>query len=327
MANPLSKIMSNPVLQARLLRLQVVVMGLALDFWKDTPFPKKEKKPVVAKPAPVPLSGAQNENAQVVKKESPSIKSKYWIADRIQIMEKLWGEGNIFPGDKEYVSNLVAPLGLNQETSVLDLSAGLGGLARKLAVDYNVYVTGLEPNPVLASRGMLMSIAAGKSKQASITAYDPAAYEASKKYDCVFARELFCRVIGKEKFFNAVASSVKPKGGQIVFTDYILEDKDMDKKAIVQWLSVEKDVVPLSYAKMVQEWKGLKFDMRVAEDQTDLYRREVLRGLSRFVAYLAKHKPSPDTKPLIVHEIDLWSRRVAAIENGLKYYRFYGIKR
>lgn len=323
MANPLKNIMSNPVMQARILRLKVVVAGLALDFWKDTPFPKKEKKIKVMAPPKPKAASLQKEN---LADSNKSMAPKPWVADKIQIIEKLWGEGNVFPGGDEYVDNFTTPLGLNHEMSVLDLNAGLGGLARKLARESNVYVTGLEPNKLLASRGMVMSIAAGKSKQATVTYYDPAEYIASRKYDCVFARELFFRIIGKEKFFHAVSESVKSKGGQIVFTDYILEEKDKDKPAILKWLSVEKTATPLSYIAMVKEWKGLGFDLRVAEDQTMFYRSEILRSLAVFVEFMTMNIPSLDTKPMIVREINLWALRIAAFDSGLRYCRFYGIK-
>jgi cyclopropane fatty-acyl-phospholipid synthase-like methyltransferase len=178
MANPLLKLMSDPVVQARILRLQVVLAGLALDFWKDTPFPKKAA-PQTPSRVSKEEQKSSDENVPAPKNEEQD-RASYWIADRIQIKEKLWGEGNVIPGDAKYIDNLTAPLGLNEESSVLDLSGGLGGLARKLATDFNVYVTCLEPNQALASRGMLKSIAAGKSKHASVSAYDPATFEPAK---------------------------------------------------------------------------------------------------------------------------------------------------
>jgi SAM-dependent methyltransferase len=317
MANPVIKLLSNPSLQARILRVMVIVAGLARDFWKDTPFPKKAAKKKTGTSSPPPAfrdvleEGAQSAATTAQTQQSAGAGGKMWIADTIQIMEKMWGDGVSLPGDDGYIDDLVAPMGLNNTMSVLDLSAGLGGLARKIAKDFNCYVTGLEPDQKIAARGMIMSIAAGKSKQAPVTAYDPAEYKAEKKYDCVFVRDLFCKVIGKEKFFKAVSDSVKPK----------------EKPAITPWLGAERNTAPLTFIEMVKDWKHMGFDMRVAEDQTDVYRAQILRGLAALVEFMADHPPSPDTKPLIVREVNFWAKRIAAFDNGLRYCRFFGIKR
>lgn len=321
MVNPLQKIMSTPVMQARLLRLQVTLVGVAMDFWKDTPFPKKEKKL-----KPVKVKDHTKDKKKEVVTSDPNV-SKPWFADFIQVKEQIWGEGNVFPGGEAYLDNLIAPLGLTKEKSVLDLSAGVGGLARKLATETQIYVTALELNKKLAARGMVMSIAAGKSKLAPVDCYDPAEFEAGKKYDCLLARELFFRVIAKEKFFKAVAASLKPNEGQIVFTDFILEEANKEKPAIKAWMASEYNISPMTYIDMVKEWKGLGFDMRVAEDQTKFYQEEIMKALAAFSSFLTSNHPSPDTKPSIVKEIDLWSKRLAAMNEGLRYCRFYGIKR
>lgn len=306
-----------------LMRLRVALKGLAVDFWHDAPFPwdrwkgKGEKTPRAEK-------AVSKKESKKADKASPVAKA--WTGDRIQVIEKLWGEGHSLPGNDEYIDNLVTPLGLTSDMSVLDLSAGLGTLGRKLAKDFGSYVTGMEPNQVLAARGMIMSIAAGKSKQASVVAYDPATFTAARKHDCIFARELFFKIIGKDTFFKEVAESLKSGGGQIVFTDYILDHKHRENPAVKEWLAMEPDAAPLSSIEMIKHWKGLGFDLRVAEDQTDLYKAEILKGFARALEFLTLNVPDEATKPVVVREIFLWLKRLIAFEQGLRYYRFYGIK-
>ena len=50
-----------------------------------------------------------------------------WTADRIQVVERLWGPGLHTPGGEEHVKTLVKPFGLNPTMTVLDLGAGLQG--------------------------------------------------------------------------------------------------------------------------------------------------------------------------------------------------------
>ena len=317
---------SNPVPAplTGLMRLRVALVGLAVDFWADAPFPwhklgfgKSEAKPPKqpkVEPKVVPVAEPGKPEIQI------------WSGDRIQVIEKIWGDGHTLPGNDEYIDTLVKPLGLNSELSVLDLAAGLGGLGRKLAKDFGSYVTGMEVKQALAARGMIMSIAAGKGKQASVVAYDPAEYSAARKYDCIFARELFYRIIGKEAFFKQVAESLKSGGGQLVFTDYILDHKHRENPAIQQWLKVEPKAVPLSSIEMIKHWKGLGFDLRIAEDQTEMYRGEILKGFARAAEFFATNAPDGATKPFVVRELYIWLRRLIAFQQGLRYYRFYGIK-
>ncbi|MGE0109891.1 MAG: hypothetical protein AB7S81_09085, partial [Bdellovibrionales bacterium] len=122
-------------------------------------------------------------------------------------------------------------------------------------------------------------------------------------------------------------SAIKKRDGQLVFTDYILDDPNRANPAVKAWLAHERGAAPLPYIDMVKEWKGLGFDMRVAEDQTDFYRESILKALAEFSEFLKNNHPSPETKPAIVKEIDLWARRLAAFEGGLRYCRFYGIKK
>lgn len=327
MANPLRKMLNSPGMQVTLLRLRVVLAGLAMDYWKDEPFSwpfaRKGEGSSAKKPSKTPSKPPVESTQQEAEKPDGP---QPWSADRIQIMEKMWGEGHSFPGNDRYVDHLVTPLGMNKEMSVLDLNAGLGGMARKIAVDFGSYVTGFDMDQTVASRGMIMSIAAGKAKQASITAYNPETFTASRKYDCIFARELFFKIIAKEKLFNAISGSIKSGGGQLVFTDYLLDSVSRQKPAIQRWFEKEPSAAPLTLPETIKYWKGFGFDMRVAEDQTDTYRDEILKGLAEFVSFLSLNIPDKETKGLILNEIDFWGRRVAAMKQGLKYYRFYGIK-
>ncbi len=327
MGSPLSVLFKSPEAQVRLLRLRVSLVGLARDFWKDAPFDwsfgfsQKSKETLATKAA----NKVAKEISGATAPATPA-GPQPWSGDRIQVIERMWGEGHAFPGNDNYIDSLVTPLGMNKEMSILDLSAGLGGMARKIAADFGSYVTGLEVDSTLASRGMIMSIAAGKAKQATITAYNPETYEPTRKYDCVFARELFYKVVAKEKFFKAIAGSLKSGGGQLVFTDYLLDSVSRAKPAIRQWFEREPNAAPLTLPETIKYWKGFGFDLRVAEDQTDLYHTEILKGFTSLVEHINMNVPDRETKLLLLREIDLWAQRIHAFKGGLKYYRFYGIK-
>jgi len=327
----------NPAIQAKLLKLRVIVNGLARDFWKDAPMPwpawalkikaditvKQElKRAKAAAAASVRKEKVKAETVDVMPVHEPTV----WTADRVQVLETMWGEGQTLPGGAEYITSLTSPLGVNQEMSILDLGAGLGALARQLAEHYKAYVTGLEQDPNLAARGMVMSIAHGKSKMASIVVYDPANFTPSRKFDVIVAREVFYRIIGKEKFFKAIDASLKTGGGQIVFTDYILNPEAREKPAVTQWLTRERGAAPLSMIETIKLWKGMGYDLRIAEDQTPFYKDSILLGLRDLAQHMVMNVPDRETKLVVLHEIDLWAKRLAAFHAGLRYCRFYGIK-
>jgi cyclopropane fatty-acyl-phospholipid synthase-like methyltransferase len=309
-----SKLFGNLALKPLLLRSAAEVIGWAQDFWYDPPAVPKSKVSAKTGPIAQPAATAQPERMIL----------NSWNADRPQIMEKIWGEGEVAPGGDYLNKMLVAPLGLQPDNSVLDLAAGLGSMARMLAAKFNVYVDGFELDPQLAARGMELSIRAGKGKHASITAYDVASFTANRTYDCVIARELFYRVPNKQAFFVELAKTVKQKA-HLVFTDLVLDAAARDHTPILEWLGFEAGAMPLTEPEIVAHLKQHGFDVRVVDDQTKFYQQEILHGLANFAHFLKRHQLDDDTRVLVRSEIELWARRQAATANGLKLMRFHAI--
>jgi len=347
MTNQTAKSFISPAIQAKLLLWRVALIGIARDFWKDAPMPwpawakawvvkrravkvaqaeyDRQKKVADAKKAAAKARAPVQAPAAPVEAPAPP-EPKSWTADRIQVMEAMWGEGMHLPGGTEYIDSLASSFAINHDMSVLDLVAGLGGLSRHLVEKYNCFVSGMEHDSATAARGMIMSIAAGKSKTASVVGYDPTTYTASRKYDAIFIREVFFRIIGKEKFFKAIDSSLKNGGGHIVFTDYILDVDKREKPAVMKWLARERGSVPVSMIETIKTWRGMGYDLRVTEDQTNLYKAYILKGIKELANYMILNIPDGPTKAVVVSEVDLWAKRLAALNDGLRYCRFYGIK-
>ena len=209
---------------------------------------------------------------------------------------------------------------------MLDLSAGLGGRMRKIAGETGAYITGLEPDREVAARGMELSTRLGKGKHAAIEHYDPASFAVTRNYDCVIARETFYRVADKKTFFEAIAKCLKP-GGQLTFTDYIVDPEKRGEIAIAAWCAFEKHVAPLGLVEMAEAWAKAGVNLRINEDLTDFYKKEVAAGLKRFALFLGSGiKPDPETRAALLRRLETWTHRMAAMEHGMKFYRFYGHK-
>jgi SAM-dependent methyltransferase len=145
-------------------------------------------------------------------------------------------------------------------------------------------------------------------------------------FDFVIARELFYRVADKPAFFAALATALKP-GGQIAFTDYIVDSENKQKPAILAWQTHEKGAAPFGLIELAQAWAKVGLELRVSEDETTFYRREIVAGLKRFVTFLAQGPvPDAETKKIILREVELWIYRMAAIEQGMKFYRFCAVR-
>lgn len=250
-----------------------------------------------------------------------------WSAERVKVAETLWGEDFLTPGGVEHTTYLVRPFGINSSMSILDLSAGIGGAARTIARDYKAWVTGLEASPLLASIGKERSEKLKLSRQAPVMHYDPDHIELNKKYDGIFAKEAFYSVQNKEKLFDEIAGHLK-SGGQFLFTDYCADEEDLKSMPLVTWMNTEPvEPVLWSATRITRALKARKLDVRINEDMTLLQRQLILRALSGFLGHLDAHALDTTTKLAVLGEVELWARRMAAFDAGLKVYRFYCTKR
>jgi SAM-dependent methyltransferase len=313
-------------------RLKERASGFIKDFWKDpaVTYPVFEFKlagrtlKIPNWPKPMP-SGEPAPAAASAHASAPATNVQRWHAAPGEVAEALWGEGQMLPAGDAVADLLITPLGITKATHMLDLTAGLGGPMRRIAPQVSE-LKEIEADAAIVARARGLSAKAGKARAAAISGYDPANFSMPAIYDCVIARELFYRVADKGKLFYSIAACLKPKG-QIAFTDYVVDPEVRDKPAIAAWRAHEKGAAPFGLIEMAEAWAKAGFDMRASEDQTAFYKREVIAGLNRLIKFL-NQSPPPDaeTKSAILGEVETWIRRLAAIEQGMKFCRFHAIK-
>lgn len=316
MANPLIALIEKHAGANFVPRAKRLVLGLAHDFWHDgteNPFKRKTKPVSITRPIHV---------SRQARLEAESL----WHAAPGEILEKMWGDRFLAVADMFLVDALVAPLNLTKNMSVLDLSAGLGERLRRIVKTFGADVTGLESDKAIALRGVEMAMRENSSTPIALSPYEVENFSSTKKYDCVLARELFYHVADKDKFFAAIGEATNGKA-QISFTDYIVNPENAEAPAVKNWLNYERGAVPLSLVGMAEAWGKAGFMISVHDDQTELYRKELLLGLHRLALFL-KNGPKPDaeTKKQIQHLMELWAHRAAALDQGMKFYCFYGAK-
>lgn len=248
-----------------------------------------------------------------------------WNATRIEVAERLWGTGFSTPGGADHIAYLVKPMGLNPAMSALDLSAGLGGASRTMASQFGCWVTGLESSPPLAKEGMQRSHMAGLDKRAPIEAYDPEHFNFPKRVDAIVFKEGLFTVRDKDQLFDGMEAALKPRG-HLLLTDYILGPKP-NRGVVAAWADKEPVEPNLwSLEQMQNAFTQRNLDLRINEDITDTHRHLILTALQGFTQYLEQYALAHETKVAVMDEIELWARRVTALDAGLRCYRFYALK-
>ncbi|MBI1207971.1 MAG: methyltransferase domain-containing protein [Azospirillum sp.] len=249
-----------------------------------------------------------------------------WTATRIEVAEKIWGEGFVSPGGGEQLVTMVKPLGLNPAMSVLDLGAGLGGATRVMAGNFGAWVTGFEASPLLCEIGMQRSVKAGLAKQAPIDRYDPETFRYPKRVDAIFAKEAFFTIGNKEGLFDSMLAALKPRG-QLLYTDYVAEPYVLDEPAMKAWASREPQEPKLWSLQLASEaLRQRNLDLRICEDVTDAHRSLILSSVKALTDHLEKHCLDEQTKSHVLDEVELWAARVVALQSGLRCFRFYALK-
>lgn len=249
-----------------------------------------------------------------------------WDATRIEVAEAIWGKGFTTPGAEDLIPDLVKPLGLNPAMSVLNLGAALGGPARSMAGKYGCWVSGLEASQTLIDVGTIRANEAGMAKQATLEPFDPEAFRYPKRVDCVFAKEVFYAVANKDQLFDGIEQAIKP-GGQLLFTDYVLDGRGTLGPAVLAWMANEPAEPHLwALDRLGEALQQRNFDLRITEDISETHRALILHGISSLTDRLAKVSLSPRAKIAVVDEVELWARRVAALNEGIRLYRFYALK-
>lgn len=261
-----------------------------------------------------------------IRYEGPQLE---WETARLKLVQEIWGEGFSTPGGVEHILNMVKFFALDPSMSVLDLGAGLGGASRAMSENFGVWVTGLEANKELAEAGMALSMKAGLGNKAPIVQFDPETFQhKSKSINCIFSKEFFFTIADKPEFLRKVEAIMKPRG-QLLFTDYVLAGRSRYSKALERWAEFEPNPPHAWAAEDYQEaLAALHLDIRVVEDHTKQFHAMVTRAWADHITHLKNRGGPPEDPAILVSEVELWARRMHAIETGdLKVCRIHALKR
>lgn len=259
---------------------------------------------------------------------APEAPPAYWSEWRIDLMERLWGNGFLLPGGTEFVSELTKPLNLGSKASVLVLGAGMGGPANLIAEEFGAFIDGIEPDSELAVASDARAVVVKGMSRVTIknlSIDSDAAF--ARKYDAIFGQEILLQRPDKKALLSHCVKALK-KNGKLVITDFTNSDTT-DLDAISPWLKSEESAGPtLNEEELRELFEAAGFKMRTVEDMTDRYVGLVLNGWVALEESLKANAADREILLGMIKEAERWAQRVTLLKHGqVSYKRLFATKR
>lgn len=250
-----------------------------------------------------------------------------WPPERLNVIEKLWGEGCTSPSSAEFLRVSVPMLSLSEKKSLLLLGAGLGGVGRAMVNETGVWVTGYEADEELAALGKNQTKMTGMQKRAPVTWANMEDVKLKENsFNTVISLESLYRVTAKEQLYAAMIAALRVDG-ELLMTDFVSAGDGPPGKAVENWLEAEPTPPHLWKAEAIQSFlKTQNMDVRPCEDITARYRAGIFNGFFRYLSNVTKPELIEISGDLI-KECEYWAGQLSAIDSGgLKVFKFHAFK-
>ena len=280
------------------------------------------------KTKPTAKSGAPKKASTPSSAPPPqSTSTAQWPANRLNVIEKLWGLGYTTPGGADFVKLLLPMLGLDEKKSLLLLGAGLGGICETISEETGVWITGYEPDKELAKMGQASMKRAGLQRKAPIrfdTLEDLTLKP--KSFDAMMAFDAIHSVKDKKALFTAISAGLR-LDGEMLFISYVLPDTNPPSKKVQIWSRHQCLPTYLwPQEAMVAMLNGCNLDVRPPDDITQEFRIKVLKAWMDFLSTMKKDELLTIAADL-VGECERWADLITAIDCGeIKVMKYHCIK-
>ncbi|HEY4343802.1 MAG TPA: methyltransferase domain-containing protein [Parvibaculum sp.] len=239
------------------------------------------------------------------------------VMTRVEMLQKLWGDGFSLPGGEEFTMKLLQDVELPDGQPCLDIVAGLGGGVRAIAAQRNVVVEGIEIDAALAEAGRALSEGGGMAATAPILCADPLTHKfEAKRYSAIFARETLFTIDDRKKLLAHLAASLRPQG-TMVLTDFMLADRKAGTEAMHAWRAAEPHkALPYTVDEYAELLDKSRFTVRACDDLSTEYGAFIQAGWKRLHTCLQTAKLPPETATMLMTEGNVWLARSRALESG-----------
>ena len=253
--------------------------------------------------------------------------NRLWPLGRIDVIEKIWGEGYIVPLGPERIAELLPLLALTEKQSLLLMGGGLGGFGRTLVEETGVWVTAMESDAELAELASERCVLWAMQRRAPVKYGDLEQPDIKQKsFDVLLSFESLFSVQNKKELYTAMAGSLRTDG-EMYYTDLVLPDTNPPNEAVQAWMKSEPHLPHLWPGGAIQAFFGtLNMDVRPFDDITHEYRNAVFKGWLNFLN-TQNRKSLSLIADEVIRECAFWAKRISAIDSGgLKVYRFHAYK-
>ena len=242
--------------------------------------------------------------------------------DPIVLRQWIYGSGCVIPGDAAYFKELMSPVGLTSEMTLLDLNAGMGGAGIAITQASKSNIAGFDRDPDLVQAGTSFLRTQKAGRRVQLASYDPENFALRAGfYDCVMAREVISTLVDKEAFFQSVSLGLK-SFGQVVITDFVRGEAPASDPGLAGWAAMQEQK-PLLWpgAEYVACLERLGCDVLIATDATASYRSLLLRSWRRFLDHPELRRLRGRRAMPLLDEVERCIRTLAAFDGGaLRYF-------
>lgn len=290
--------------------------------WLTTPFTFLFRRRKPKKPSPKTTLKKVSTDEEAFEEEA-----SVWTPKRLNVIEKLWGEGCLSPSSAEFLQTQVPLLGLSGEKSLLLMGAGLGGLGRALVDATGVWVTGLEGDEELAALAKDITRLTGMQKRAPVSLSNLEKPQIKENaFNAAISLESLYKVKDKEQAYKAIIGALRTDG-ELLMTDFVLSSDVPPNDALQVWMDQHRERPALWTAEKIHFFlSSQNVDVRPVEDVTAKYRNNVFRGFFGYLSTVTKAELLEISDDLIA-EVEYWAQTITAIDSGaLKVFRFHVIK-
>jgi hypothetical protein len=276
-------------------------------------------------------SGTETEFSPAAEAALTAAPESAWTLQRIEVADRLWGEGCLWPGGTDEVVRIAVPLGLSAASSLLYLGAGTVGPTLRLAGELGVWVFACESDPLLAAVAgkRVMRAGVALAKRATVQSWDPSTpmFRPSAFHHALSIEAL--RGPRPGEIVAAMCAAVRP-GGQVAMVETVAPGElDPADPEVAAWCRLERREPPSpGTAWVTRPLSQLGFDIRVSEDVTARHVRLAVSGWKRFVREMKHDRPPPRRAAATVTEAELWLRRIHLLRAGkLRVMRWLAVSR
>ncbi|MEK9753357.1 MAG: class I SAM-dependent methyltransferase [Rhodospirillaceae bacterium] len=251
-----------------------------------------------------------------------------WPQDRLNVAQRLFGEGFTDAGEADHLRQILPMLDLSEKKSLLLLGAGLGGVGQLIVEEAGAWVTGYENEPELAALGKERIRLKGPTRRAPVTFgdYDKLKLK-PKSFDAWVSLEKLYTFADKKAALGAIVPALR-SNGELWYTDFCLPSTEAPGPVVREWIESEPLTPTLWPATVTQALLGkFALGVRAAADVTREHRNRIFRNLLTFLAGTNKAELR-ETVGDLIPELETLGKRIAAIDSGgLKVVRFQAFKR